>query len=55
MKKPNKKSQKQLLTSAMGAGARMVYLEKNPHGFTSVHKVHVSKKSYKREKKVNFD
>ena len=46
-----KKTKKQLMIDAMGNGAREVYLEKNPHGFSSVTKVHPSKKAYKRREK----
>jgi len=39
------------IDKALGAGARASYLEQNPHGYTSTHKVHKSKKSYTRKKK----
>jgi hypothetical protein len=51
--KPSKNTKKMI--SALGAGARMVYLEQHPHGFSINHKVHVSKKTYKRLKKVQHD
>jgi len=38
---------------AIGKGARLVYLEKNPHGFSSVTKVHKSNKQYTRKNKKN--
>lgn len=50
-----KKDKKQLMIDALGNGAREVYLEKNPHGFASVNKVHKSKKTYNRKVKVTFD
>ena len=37
--------------NAIGYGARIVYLEKNPHGFSSVTKVHKSSKQYSRKNK----
>jgi hypothetical protein len=49
-----KKNKKQLMIDAFGNGAREVYLEKNPHGFASVNKVHKSKKAYNRNNKVRF-
>jgi hypothetical protein len=49
-----KKDKKQLMIDALGNGAREVYLEKNPHGFASVNKVHKSKKAYSRSNKVRF-
>jgi hypothetical protein len=49
-----KKDKKQLMIDALGNGAREVYLEKNPHGFSSVNKVHKSKKAYDRKVKVNY-
>jgi hypothetical protein len=49
MKKATKK--RELTINAIGKGAREVYLEKNPHGFSSVTKVHPSKKAYKRREK----
>lgn len=53
MKKNNKKIKNMI--AALGAGSRAVYLENNPHGFAANHKVHKSKKSYKRDKKVSID
>jgi len=38
---------------AIGHGARLVYLEKNPHGFSSITKVHKSNKQYTRKNKRN--
>jgi hypothetical protein len=38
---------------AFGNGARLVYLEKNPHGFSSVTKVHKTNKQYSRKNKRN--
>ena len=52
MKAKNKKMENMI--NAMGNGAREVYLEKNPHGFSSVNKVHKSKKSYDRKNKNFF-
>jgi hypothetical protein len=37
--------------NAIGNGARMVYLEKNPHGYSAVIKVHKSSKQYSRKNK----
>ena len=53
MKTFNKKSKTQILVDACGSGAREVYLEKNPHGFASVNKVHRSSKTYNRKAKFN--
>jgi hypothetical protein len=50
-----KNTKKQLMIDAMGNGAREVYLEKNPHGFAAVNKVHKSKKAYDRKVKVSFN
>jgi hypothetical protein len=50
-----KKNKKQIMLNALGNGAREVYLEKNPHGFASVNKVHKSKKAYDRKVKVSFN
>lgn len=36
---------------AIGNGARIVYLEKNPHGYSAVTKVHKSSKQYSRKNK----
>ena len=38
---------------AIGNGVRLVYLEKNPHGFSSITKVHKSSKKYSRKNKRN--
>lgn len=37
--------------NAIGNGARLVYLEKNPHGYSAVTKVHKSSKQYSRKNK----
>ena len=42
------KSKNKTTINAMGKGARAVYLEKHPHGFAALNKVHKSKKSYDR-------
>jgi hypothetical protein len=47
--KNSKKQKTKILINALGNGAREVYLEKNPHGFSANHKVHTSKKSYNRK------
>ena len=39
--------------NAIGNGARLDYLEKHPHGFASVTKVHKSVKNYSRKNKKN--
>ena len=49
MKKKKKKSAKELLLSALGRGARLAYLEKNPHGFSKQTKVSRNKKKYNRK------
>lgn len=41
-----------LKINAFGKGVRLEYLEKNPHGFSAVHKVHKSDKKYSRKKKI---
>jgi hypothetical protein len=51
MKTKNKKLKTTL--NAIGAGARLVYLEQHPHGFSAVNKIHKSKKSYNRKEKPN--
>ena len=38
---------------AIGNGTRLVYLEKNPHGFSSITKVHKTIKQYTRKNKRN--
>jgi hypothetical protein len=38
--------------NAIGKGARLVYLEKNPQGFSSINKVHKSKKTYSRKNQL---
>lgn len=37
--------------NAVGNGARLVYLEKNPNGYSAVTKVHKSSKQYSRKNK----
>lgn len=51
MKKNTKK--RELTINAIGKGAREVYLEQNPHGFSSVNKVHKSDKEYSRKEKYS--
>jgi hypothetical protein len=53
MEKKNIK--KNLTINALGRGAREVYLEKNPHGFSNVTKIHLSKKRYKRTNNLSKD
>jgi hypothetical protein len=48
MKKENKIK---TTIDAIGNGARLVYLEKNPHGYSSVTKIHKSNKQYSRKNK----
>jgi hypothetical protein len=48
-----KKDKMKNTIDAIGNGARLVYLEKNPHGFSSVTKVHKSIKQYNRKNKRN--
>lgn len=50
MKKENKIK---TTIDAIGNGARLVYLEKNPHGFSSITKVHKTIKQYTRKDKRN--
>lgn len=45
------KNKLQLTLNAIGNGARLVYLEKNPHGYSAVTKVHKSSKQYSRKNK----
>ena len=47
------KNKTKITIDAIGNGVRLVYLEKNPHGFTSVNKVHKSSKQYSRKTKKN--
>jgi hypothetical protein len=50
------KNKLKLTIDAMGNGAREVYLERNPHGFASVNKVHKSDKRYSRKnKKIDYE
>lgn len=53
MKIVNKKIKN--LIKSMGNGAREAYLEMNPHGFSSVNKVHKNSKKYSRKIKVDFN
>lgn len=52
MKAKNKKVN--LLVNSLGNGAREAYLELNPHGFSSVNKVHKNTKKYDRKKQKNY-
>lgn len=45
------KNKVRLTIDAIGNGARLVYLEKNPHGYSAVIKVHKSSKQYSRKNK----
>jgi hypothetical protein len=49
MKKIKSKSRRDIIVDGCGAGAREIYLEMNPHGFSKVNKVHASKKVYNRK------
>jgi len=50
------KNKLKLTIDAIGNGVREIYLERNPHGFTSVNKVHKSDKQYSRKnKKINYE
>lgn len=40
---------------AIGNGVRLEYLEKHPHGFAAVTKVHKSAKNYSRKNKKNYE
>ena len=51
--KQTKKSKRAML-AAVGKANREVYIEQNPHGFASVHKVHKSKKAYNRKREKTF-
>lgn len=53
MKATNKKIKN--LVNSLGNGAREAYLEMNPHGFSSVNKVHKNSKKYSRKMKVDFN
>lgn len=53
MKSTNKKIK--TLINSLGNGAREAYLEMNPHGFSSVNKVHKNSKKYNRKEKINFN
>lgn len=41
--------------NAIGNGSRLEYLEKHPHGYVSVKKIHKSKKRYSRKNKKNYE
>ena len=43
------KNKVRLTIDAIGNGARLVYLEKNPNGYSAVTKVHKSSKQYSRK------
>ena len=45
------KTKIRITIDAIGNGVRLDYLEKHPHGFSSVTKVHKSKKQYSRKNK----
>lgn len=45
------KNKFRLTIDAIGNGARLVYLEKNPHGYSAMTKVHKSSKQYSRKNK----
>lgn len=47
------KNKLKVTIDAIGNGARMDYLERHPHGFASVTKIHKSKKQYSRKTKKN--
>lgn len=47
------KNKTKITINAIGNGYRLEYLDKNPHGFSSVHKVHKSDKQYSRKDKKN--
>ena len=47
------KNKLKLTIDAIGNGVRLDYLEKNPHGFASVNKIHKSSKQYSRKTKKN--
>jgi hypothetical protein len=47
------KNKLQTTINAIGNGVRLDYLEKHPHGFASVTKVHKSVKNYSRKNKKN--
>ena len=43
------KNKTKIIIDALGNGARLVYLEKNPHGYSTSTKVHKSVKQYNRK------
>ncbi len=45
------KNKLQITINAIGNGTRLEYLDKHPHGFASVTKVHKSSKKYSRKNK----
>ncbi len=48
-----KKDKMKNTIDAIGNGVRLVYLEKNPHGFSAITKVHKTIKQYNRKNKRN--
>ena len=58
LKKPKsydmKKNKLKITLNAIGKGTRLSYLEKHPHGYAAVTKVHKSKKTYSRKNLKNF-
>jgi len=53
--KMKNKNKLQVTINAIGNGARLEYLEKHPHGFASVTKVHKSSKQYSRKNKKGYE
>jgi hypothetical protein len=49
----NKKDKIKNTIDAIGNGVRLAYLENNPHGFSSITKVHKTIKQYTRKNKRN--
>lgn len=49
------KNKIQITIDAIGNGVRLEYLERHPHGFVAVTKVHKSKKQYSRKNKKNYE
>ena len=43
------KNKTKIIIDALGNGARLVYLEKNPHGYSTSTKIHKSVKQYNRK------
>jgi hypothetical protein len=50
----NNKRQIKNFLKKLGKGSREIYLEQNPHGYSSVNKVHNSKKIYNRKNKKQW-